>query len=95
MSDIHQWEKQLAQLSAGIEQLQILPTQNLRLKLLRDQYTDKSKDLLETVRRWYNATDAQQRRIAFQLMIQKYTLLNSIWLQIMAIGGRLSDPVDS
>jgi hypothetical protein len=88
MFDINQWENQLRQVSAGIDQIQALPAQNLRLKLLRDQYTDKSKDLLETVRRWYQATDTQQKGIAFQLMMQKYTLLNSIWLQIVTTSTR-------
>jgi hypothetical protein len=94
MFDINQWESQLQQLADGIEQLPV-PTQNLRLKLMRDQYADKSRDLLETVRRWYRATDDQQKLLAFKLMMQKYTLLNSMWLQIAAMSGRLADPVES
>jgi hypothetical protein len=94
MLDLNQWESQLQQVAAGVEELHILPTQNLRLRLLRDQYADKSKELLNTVRRWYQTTDAPQKRVAFQLMVQKYTLLNSIWLQIVSLAGSAPDPVD-
>jgi hypothetical protein len=87
MLNLNPLESQLQQIETGIAQLNRLPTPSLRLKLLRDQYLDKSQDLLETVRCWYEATDAHQQNVAFQLMTQKYTLLNSMWLQIAAMGN--------
>ncbi len=87
MLNLHQLESQLQQIEADIAQYDRSPTQNLRLRLLRDQYLDKSQDLLATARCWYEAADAHQQGVAFQLMTQKYTLLNSMWLQIAAMAN--------
>lgn len=88
--DFLQWEMQLQQVANEIRQLQVLPTQNLELSLLRDQYATKSQELLDAVRRWLTAAETPQKNRAFQLMSQKYAILNSLWLQIAALSRRMA-----
>jgi hypothetical protein len=88
--DLSQWKQQLQQVVCELEQLKILPTQNLRLKLLRDQYSDSARALLIVVDTWHTAIDPIQRQRSFMLMQQKYSALNSLWLQILALSGKMA-----
>jgi hypothetical protein len=87
--DLSQWKYQLQQVVRELDQLKILPTQNLSLKLLRDQYGDSARALLSVADTWYSAIDPIQRHRAFMLMQQKYAALNSLWLQILALSGKM------
>jgi hypothetical protein len=86
---LSQWKSQLQQVVRELEQLKILPTQNLSLKLLRDQYGDSARALLVVVDAWYSAIEPVQRHRSFMLMQQKYAALNSLWLQILALSGKM------
>jgi hypothetical protein len=89
-----QWETHLQQVTESVCALQVTPTENLNLRLLRDQYVTKSQELLEAARNWYESPDTQQKTTAFQMMTQKYAILNSLWLQITSLSRRLSDPIE-
>jgi hypothetical protein len=87
--DLSKWKQQLQQVVRELDQLTILPTQNLSLKLLRDQYGDSARALLVVADAWYGAIEPAQRHRAFMLMQQKYAALNSLWLQILALSGKM------
>jgi hypothetical protein len=89
-----QWETHLQQVAADVCELQVMPTENLNLRLMRDQYVTKSQELLEAARNWYESSDTNQKMTAFQMMTQKYAILNSLWLQITSLSRRLSDPIE-